>query len=154
MPGYVLAKTLSENGHVARGVCITENGSIKQIRELKQIMRIDGTVKYEDHGNWYEIDETSPVSMNFWGFTPAVFDYVEEGFTEFLKNSDTDLIKDEYYIPNVIDQGVKTGDFDCKVIHTSAKWMGVTYRSDKPDFEKFLNEKIASGEYPANLWSK
>lgn len=154
MPGYVLAKTLSDNGHVARGVCVTENGSIKQIRELKQIMRIDGVVKYEENGEWKEIDETSPVSMNFWGFTPAVFDYVEEGFTEFLKNPDTDLIKEEYYIPNVIDHGVKTSDFECKVIHTDAQWMGVTYRSDKPEFEKFLNAKIEAGEYPANLWGK
>lgn len=152
MPGYTLANTLSENGHVARGVCVTENGMIKTIREIKQIMRIDGIVKYEDDGEWKEIDENSSVSMNFWGFTPDVFQYLEGGFADFLKNPETNLLKDEYYIPSVIDTGVRAGDFKCKVIETPAKWMGVTYRSDKPAFLEFLNAKIASGEYPENLW--
>ena len=152
MPGYTLSNTLSENGHVARGVCVTENNLIKQIRELKKIMRIDGVVKYEDNGEWFEIDENSPVSMNFWGFTPDVFEYLEEGFIEFLRDPQTDLIKDEYYIPNIIDLGVRNNTFNCKVIDTQARWMGVTYRSDKPDFEAFLNAKIASGDYPQNLW--
>lgn len=153
MPGYTLSKTLSENGHVARGVCVTENGIIKQIREIKQIMRIDGVVKYEDNGEWLPIDENVPVSMNFWGFTPDVFKFVETGFANFLKNPDTDLIKGEYYIPNVIDEGVQTGEFACKVVETPAVWKGVTYRSDKPDFLEFLNAKIAAGEYPENLWA-
>ncbi len=152
MPGYTLSNTLSENGHVARGVCVTDNNLIKQIRELKKIMRIDGVVKYEDNGEWFEIDENSPVSMNFWGFTPDVFEYLEEGFIEFLRDPQTDLIKDEYYIPNIIDLGVRNNTFNCKVIDTQARWMGVTYRSDKPDFEAFLNAKIASGDYPQNLW--
>ncbi len=152
MPGYTLVNTLSDNGHVARGVCVTENGMIKNIREIKQIMRIDGVVKYEDNGEWIKIDENSPVSMNFWGFTPDIFKYLEGGFSDFLKDPNTDLLKDEYYIPNVIDNGVRAGDFNCKVIETPAKWMGVTYRTDKPAFLDFLNKKIASGEYPENLW--
>ncbi len=152
MPGYTLAKTLSENGHVARGVCITENGCIKKIREIKQIMRIDGVVKYEENGEWLPIDENLPVSMNFWGFTPDIFKYVEEGFANFIKDPETDLIKGEYYIPNVIDEGVSSGEFSCKVVETPAIWKGVTYRTDKPDFVKFLDEKIAKGDYPENLW--
>lgn len=152
MPGYILANTLSENGHVARGVAVTENGCIKQIREIKKIMRIDGKTEYEENGIWQPIDENSPVSMNFWGFTPAIFAYIEKGFSDFLRNPSTDLLKDEYYIPNVVDEGVRSGAFDCRVIHTGARWMGVTYRSDKPAFVEFLNAKIASGEYPENLW--
>lgn len=152
MPGYTLSNTLSENGHVARGVCATENGYITKIDEIKKIMRIDGVVKYEVDGEWKEIDENSPVSMNFWGFTPDIFDYVEEGFANFLRNPETNLITDEYYIPNVIHEGVSAGDFKCKVIETPAKWMGVTYRTDKPDFLKFLDSKIACGDYPENLW--
>jgi len=153
MPGYVLSNTLSSNGHVARGVCVTENGNIKHIRELKKIMRVDGVTKYEEKGEWHEIDENSPVSMNFWAFTPDIFKHVEEGFIEFLKNPETDLLTDEYYIPNVIDEGITKGEFECKVVHTDAKWMGVTYRSDKPEFESFLNSKIESGDYPADLWN-
>ncbi len=152
MPGYVLANTLSDNGHVARGVCMTENGCITHIRELKQIMRIDGIVKYEENGEWKEIDENAPVSMNFWGFTPDVFDYLEEGFAEFLRDPDTDLLKDEYYIPNIIECGITSNTFECRVIHTDAVWKGVTYRTDKPDFLAFLNAKIDAGEYPENLW--
>ncbi len=152
MPGYILANTLSENGHVARGVAVTENGCIKQIREIKKIMRIDGKTEYEENGVWKPIDENSPVSMNFWGFTPAIFAHIEKGFSGFLRNPDTDILKDEYYIPNVVDEGVRAGAFDCKVIHTGAKWMGVTYRSDKPTFVEFLNAKIDAGEYPENLW--
>ena len=152
MPGYTLSNTLSENGHVARGVCITENGMIKHIREIKQIMRIDGIVKYENNGEWKEIDENSPVSMNFWGFTPDIFDYLETAFVDFLRDSDTDLLKDEFYIPSVVDIGVSAGTFNCKVIDTPAKWMGVTYRSDKPAFEEFLKAKIAAGDYPEKLW--
>jgi len=153
MPGYTLANTLSENGHVARGVCVTENGIITNIREIKKIMRIDGKVKYEtENGDWVDIDEKSPVSMNFWGFTPDVFDYVETGFTNFLRNPAKDLTKDEYYITDIIDEGIKTNTFGCKVIDTPAKWMGVTYRTDKPDFLKFLDSKIQAGDYPENLW--
>ncbi len=153
MPGYTLSNTLSDNGHVARGVCVTKDDMITEIREIKKIMRIDGDVKYESGEEWISIDENSPVSMNFWGFTPAIFKYIENGFANFLRDPDTDLLKEEYYIPNVIDEGVRAGDFRCKVIETSAKWMGVTYRSDKPAFVEFLNKKIQDGEYPENLWN-
>lgn len=152
MPGYVLENTLSENGHVARGVCVTENGYIKSIREIKKIMRVDGTVKGEINGEWTEIDPKAPVSMNFWGFTPDIFRYTEKGFAGFLNDPSTDLIKEEYYIPDVIDEGISSGAFRCRVIHTSEKWLGVTYREDKPEFEKFIRAKIADGEYPEKLW--
>ncbi len=154
MPGYVLANTLSENGHVARGICEAENGFIKHIREVKKIMRVDGNTKFEENGEWKEIDENVSVSMNFWGFTPDVFKYVEEGFIEFLTNPKTDLLADEYYIPNVIENGVSKGRFSCRIIETDAKWMGVTYRSDKPSFEEYLNRKIEEGIYPKNLWGE
>ncbi len=153
MPGYTLVNTLSENGHVARGVCVTEDDKIKEIREIKKIMRIDGVVKYEDGENWIELDENSPVSMNFWGFTPDIFAHVESGFANFLRNPETNLITEEYYIPNVIDEGVRSGAFNCRVIETPEKWNGVTYRSDKEGFLEFLNAKIDNGEYPENLWA-
>ena len=153
MPGYTLSNTLSENGHVTRGVCATENGYIKSIREIKKIMRVDGSVKYQDGDAWVEIDENSPVSMNFWGFTPDIFNYIEKGFVEFLSNPNTDLLTEEYLIPNFMGDGISKGNFDCKVISTDAKWMGVTYRSDKPDFLKFLDSKIDSGDYPEKLWA-
>ncbi|MBQ9847961.1 MAG: nucleotidyltransferase [Clostridia bacterium] len=152
MPGYVLENTLSENGSVARGVCVTEDDHINHIREIKKIMRVDGIVKCEIDGEWSALDAKAPVSMNFWGFTPDIFAHTEKGFSAFLRNPSTDLINEEYYIPNVVDEGITSGEFKCKVIHTSAKWMGVTYKDDKPEFERFLKEKIDNGEYPENLW--
>jgi hypothetical protein len=153
MPGYVLKNTLSENGHVARGICIGENGKIKHIREIKKIMRVDGETKYEDNENWVSIDENSLVSMNFWGFTPDVFEYVEECFAEFLNDPNTNIITDEFYIPTVIEYGITHNKFDCRIIKTDAKWMGVTYRSDKPAFQEYLNGMIDNGLYPENLWA-
>ncbi len=152
MPGYILENTLSENGHVTRGVCTTENGMLTGIKETKKIMRVDGEVKSETDGEWKSLDAQSPVSMNFWGFTPDVFDYVEDGFANFLRNPDSDLLTGEYCIPDFIGEGIADGQFACKVIDTPAKWMGVTYRTDKPDFLAFLNSKIALGDYPDNLW--
>ena len=125
---------------------------IKYIKETKKIMRIDGQTKYEKDGKWLDIDEKSQVSMNFWGFTPDIFEHVEKGFAQFLKNPDTDLIKDEYYIPDVIEMGISEGAFNVKVIETNAVWKGVTYKTDKPAFMEFLDEKIEKGEYPENLW--
>ncbi len=153
MPGYILSSTLSDNGHVARGVCATENGYLKEIRELTKIMRINGDVKYEENGEWYSLDSASPVSMNFWGFTPDIFEFVEKKFVQFLSDPKSDLIKGEFYIPSVVDLGVQEGAFKCKVVETPAKWMGVTYKTDKPDFTAELNAKINAGIYPENLWA-
>jgi hypothetical protein len=153
MPGFVLKNTLSENGHVARGICKSENGYIKHIREIKKIMKVDAETKYEENGEWRAIDENSLVSMNFWGFTPDIFCYVEECFVDFLSDQKTDILTDEFYIPTVIEYGITNGKFDCRILKTNAKWMGVTYRSDKPAFQEYLNGMINDGLYPENLWA-
>ena len=153
MPGYVLKNTLSENGHVARGICESVDGRIRHIREVKKIMRMDGIVKYEENGVWKEVDENSLVSMNFWGFTPDVFRYVDECFVDFLNDPETNVLTDEFYIPTVIEYGISKGKFSCRIIKTDAKWMGVTYRSDKPAFQEYLNGMIEKGFYPENLWA-
>ncbi|MBR5285667.1 MAG: nucleotidyltransferase [Clostridia bacterium] len=153
MPGFILKNTLSENGHVARGICESENGYIKHIREIKKIMRVDGESKYEDNGEWKALDENSLVSMNFWGFTPDVFQYVEECFVDFLSDPKTDILTDEFYIPTVIEYGITNGKFACNILKTNAKWMGVTYRSDKPAFQEYLNGMVNEGLYPENLWA-
>jgi NDP-sugar pyrophosphorylase family protein len=153
MPGFVLKNTLSENGHVARGICKSENGYIKHIREIKKIMKVDAETKYEENGEWRAIDENSLVSMNFWGFTPDIFRYVEECFVDFLSDQKTDILTDEFYIPTVIEYGITNGKFDCQILKTNAKWMGVTYRSDKPAFQEYLNGMINEGLYPENLWA-
>ena len=152
MCGFVLKNTLSENGHVARGVCKTEKDMLIHIDERTKIQRNDGkTQYYTDETGWVDVDENSPVSMNFWGFDTEIFDEIEKREAHFLNNLKNPL-KDEYLLPNSV-QELMEGDFcDVTVLHTDAKWYGVTYRQDKEPVQKFINDQIAKGIYPEKLW--
>jgi len=154
MPGYILKNTLSNNGHVARGICKADkNGCLSNIVERKKIMRNDGIAQYCDKkGVWHDIDEDSIVSMNFWGFTPSVFEKLESGFTAFLTNPETDLINDEYLLATSIGEGISNKNCMVKVLCTSSKWFGVTYQEDKALVSGYLRDLINEGEYPENLW--
>lgn len=154
MPGYILKNTLSENGHVARGVCSADkNGFLSHIVERKKIMRNSGNVQFCDKKEvWHDIDENSIVSMNFWGFTPSAFGMLESGFESFLKNSETDLINDEYYLATVIGENIADNKCTVKVLETTAKWFGVTYKADKASVAGFIRALIDKGEYPNRLW--
>lgn len=154
MPGYVLKNTLSENGHVARGICKADKeGYLEHIVERKKIMRIGGVAQYADkNGNWHDIDEDSIASMNFWGFTPTVFDLLEKGFYNFLSNPETDLINDEYLLAPAVGEMITGKKASVRIISTSAKWIGVTYQADKPMVSNYIRELIEKGEYPENLW--
>lgn len=154
MPGYILNNTLSDNGHVARGICKTNKiGCLSNIVERKKIMRNDGIVQYCDKkGKWHDIDDESVVSMNFWGFTPSVFDRLESGFVSFLTNQETDLINDEYYLATAIGESISEKNCSVKVLCTTAKWFGVTYQADRDSVAGYLRELIDKGEYPKNLW--
>ena len=104
MVGFRVCNTLSENGSVARGVCATnENGMLTDVVERTEIMRVDGEICYKDeNGEWIGVGEQTPVSMNFWGFTPDYFKYSEEQFVDFLKEN-IDKPKAEFFIPLVVD---------------------------------------------------
>ncbi len=154
MCGFILKNTLSENGHVARGVCVEDaNGMLSAINERTKIQRIDGVTKYfEEEIGWTEVDENSVVSMNMWGFTPAIFREIESRETRFLDNLKNPM-KDEFLLPVTVGQVIDDDGADVKVLKTGAKWYGVTYHEDKEEVQNFIKSCIASGEYPEKLWS-
>lgn len=134
MVGYRLGNTLTENGTVSRGICEIENGYLRSITEECNL----------DKNCGIPLDTT--VSMNMWGLTPDVFEYVENDFKTFLANMQNPL-KDEFYIPTVINNMIHNRSFDIKVLQSGDKWYGVTYREDKKFVGDALTEKMEKGYY-------
>ena len=151
--GYQLANTLSEHGTVSRGVCeVDEKGNLVGIKERLKISRQNGVmVDEESETKKVELAEEVKASMNFWCFHPSVFNFIEKGFQVFLKEN-IDNPKAEYLIPFTADQWIKAGKGVIKVIPTSSKWFGVTYKEDAPVVQRSLNELVQRNQYPNNLW--
>lgn len=152
MVGYRMDKTLSENGSVSRGLCVTnEEGNLVDIDELTKITsETDGIFYYRDEDK-IPLKGNETVSMNFWGFHPSLFHYLEEGFVSFLKEKGREL-KSEFFIPKYVDELIKSGKTNVKVLTSDASWFGVTYQEDKPLVKARINELITSGRYPSKLW--
>jgi NDP-sugar pyrophosphorylase family protein len=152
--GYELAKTLSDNGTVSRGVCQVDGaGNLVSIAERTKIYEEGGKITYEEGDRKFEVPFDSKVSMNFWGFDPSVFGYIERLFAEFLKEQGKNS-KAEFFIPIIGDKFIKEGKGHIKVIPTGAQWFGVTYKEDAPEVQASLNGLIDKGEYPKSLWNK
>lgn len=155
MVGYVLRNTLTENGTVSRGKCITKNGMLDSITELTKIKTNGKDAQYlGEDGEWTDLSGDTIVSMNCWGLTPAIFPELEVGFVEFLSGEGGKAQKSEYYLPGAVDDIMHDGRCDVKVYPTTAEWYGVTYSEDKPSVVASIKALIDSGEYPAKLWSK
>lgn len=156
MVGFVIENTLTENGHVARGVCSVDGtGNLIDIHERTKIVKFGEETRYtEDDQNWITIPKKSIVSMNTWGFNQSFFKELEEGFPKFLENSKTNPLKAEYFLPTVVDDLIKAGKTDVKVLSTTDKWYGVTYQEDKPVVKKSIGDMVLSGIYPDNLWEE
>ena len=157
MVGFRVGNTLSESGSVSRGVCSTdEKGFLTTVVERTKIERkADGEVKYlEDDGEtWTAIPETTPVSMNFWGFTPDYFTYSQDYFKYFLGLESTKTnLKAEFFIPLMIDKLIKEGTATVEVLDTTSKWFGVTYPEDRPDTVAKIQKLIDDGVYPYRLF--
>lgn len=154
MIGFVIENTLTENGHVARGVCnVDEVGHLIDIHERTKIMKFGDETKYtEDDKSWIVIPQGSIVSMNTWGFNQSVFNELEENFPIFLKNSKENILKAEYFLPTIVDGLIKAGNADVKVLSTLDKWYGVTYQEDKPVVKKAIRDMVQSQKYPQSLW--
>jgi NDP-sugar pyrophosphorylase family protein len=150
--GYQLKKTLSENGSVSRGVCEADgDNNLISINERTSIYRNEqGKITYEDETGLHEVSEDSLVSMNFFGFSPAIFPIIEKQFQEFLAEN-MSKPKAEFFIPLVGDNYIKSGLGVIKVIPTDAQWFGVTYKEDAPGVQKSIDTRVQSGEYPNNL---
>ena len=150
--GYQLSKTLSENGTVSRGVCeVDSSDNLIGIVERIKVYREAGKIVYEEGENKTELHEDTPVSMNFWGFDPSVFDFIQKLFLKFLEENGEN-IKSEFFIPIIGDAFISDQNHKIKVINTSAQWFGVTYREDAPEVKKSIESLIESGAYPKKLW--
>ena len=154
MVGFILRNTLSEFGSVARGACrVGADGYLQGIAELTKIEKDGNGAKYTDAaGILHRLGGDEPVSMNMWGFTPALFPQLREEFIAFLQKSGKDE-KTECYIPLVVNNLTSTGRARCKVLRTTDAWFGVTYREDRPRVIESVRTLITRGEYPEKLWA-
>jgi hypothetical protein len=152
--GYQIDKTLSDYGSVSRGVCeVDAAGNMTEVNERTEVyFKEDGSVAYKDATGEHPLPNDKRVSMNFWGFTPAVFKQSEEMFKRFVEANENNP-KAEFFIPLVADELIKTGQAAFKVIPTASKWFGVTYKEDKPIVQASISALVENGTYPANLWA-
>lgn len=152
--GYQIDRTLSDYGSVSRGVCeVDDNGNMVEINERTEVYFTEGgKVAYKDATGEHPLPNDTRVSMNFWGFTPAVFKQSEPMFVDFVEKNEGNP-KSEFFIPLVADQLIKSGTASFKVVPTAAKWFGVTYKEDKPIVQESISNLVNSGVYPANLWA-
>ena len=156
MAGYKLANTVTENGHVTRGVCETdENGFLKEINERMRIQILPEGICYtEDDGEtWVRLADDNPVSMNFWGFPAEMIDEIKAGMEEFFETEvPKNPLKSEYLLPKSVDKLIKAGKATVRVLDCPDKWCGVTYKEDKETVKAELQSKKDKGEYPEKLW--
>ncbi|MFI3214270.1 MAG: sugar phosphate nucleotidyltransferase [Eubacteriales bacterium] len=156
MVGYQLQNTLTENGHVSRGVCtLDENSFLADINEKTRIEKHGEVAEYtEDDGvTWISLPDSTVVSMNMWGFTNSFLGELEERFIKFLeKDVPANPLKAEYFLPFVVDELLKEEKATAKVLTTVDKWYGVTYQEDKPVVMKAIKMLKDSGMYPDVLW--
>jgi UTP-glucose-1-phosphate uridylyltransferase len=152
MVGFYIKNTLSPYGSVARGWCDVQNGSLRRITERFNIERKpDGLIRYEEPGHLKVMQDHETVSMNTWGFTPGLFNFLEQGFIRFLERAGNEL-KSEYLLPELIDGMIKNGEISITVLPTEDQWMGVTYAEDKPQVMDGIRALVHRGVYPENLW--
>lgn len=151
--GYELARTLSANGTVSRGVCeVDENNNLVSISERTKIYAEGDKIVYEDAAGKHEVPYHSSVSMNFWCFDASIFKVSEDLFSTFLQEHGKEE-KSEFFIPIVADTYIKKGLGVVKVIPTSSQWFGVTYKEDAPGVQQSVDNLVNAGEYPSSLWS-
>ncbi len=152
MIGYYLKNTLTENGHVARGVCRTDSeGFLTGIDERTHIEKQgEKAVFTEDDGQtWTEVSMDSTVSMNMWGFSKSILQELEDGFVEFLKNDlPANPKKAEYFLPFAVDDLLAQGKASVQVLNSQDKWYGVTYKEDKEMVVNAISRLKKEGLYP------
>ncbi len=150
--GYTLSKTLSRHGSVSRGVCKADaDGNLVGISERTKIYWKGEKVFYEENGQEYEEDPNSPVSMNFWCFSPGIFKLSFELFESFVRSRGMEP-KSEFFIPIVADHFIHQKIGSIQIVGTDAEWFGVTYPDDAPIVEASISRLVASGAYPTKLW--
>lgn len=156
MVGYELHNTLTENGSVARGVCVVDNNNyLLTINERTRIEKHGNEAQYtlDDGETWVTLPKESLVSMNMWGFTASIMDELENRFVKFLKEDiPNNPLKAEYFLPFVVDELLQEKKATVTVLKTPDVWHGVTYKEDKPCVMAAIKKLKDSGMYPDILW--
>ena len=152
--GYKIGETLSDKGAVKRGVCMEQDGYLTKVIESKVEKQNDHVVCEPLNGSEsFNVELDHPVSMILFGLTPKVFSAIEEQMIEYF-NGDIDLETAEFLMPDVLDKMIERHQANIKVLETTSKWFGVTYREDLDNVKQMIKKKINDGEYPNNLWKK
>ncbi len=151
--GYKVINTLTENGAVKRGVIINENGDLKDIIECN-VKKVDNGVEAVplSGADTFYIEEDDLVSMNMLAFDPSLFDLIGESIDKFFEDNKKNMDKCEFLLPDILDMANKEGKKSIKVIETSAKWYGVTYKEDTDSVRTAIKGLVEEGKYPNNLW--
>jgi hypothetical protein len=154
MVGYLLENTVTEHGYVARGICTVDpRGYLVEIHERTRIESFDDAIKYtEDGQHWVEVPRGTIASMNMWGFTPGFFDELEARFPLFLEANSHNLLKAEFFLPEVVGELIREGRATVKVLPANERWFGVTYQEDRPRVKQAVQDLIHRGVYPERLW--
>ena len=155
MAGFILKNTLSENGAVTRGICETnESGYLTAVHETHNIVKTAEGAAVEHQEGLTPVDPESYVSMNMWGLTPEFVQLLEDGFREFFQNtSKENILKAEYLLPIYIDELLQAGKVSVKVLDSSDRWFGVTYKEDKDYVIESFGKLIDAGVYQEELFS-
>ena len=156
MVGYQLGNTVTENGHVARGICTEdENHYLQKVVEHTHIEKMGADARYtdDDGATWTEVPGSTIVSMNLWGFSAGFISEAKARFAAFLDKALVENpLKGEYFLPSVVSQLLDENRARVKVLRSADKWYGVTYQDDKPVVVQAIADKTAAGLYPDNLW--
>ena len=148
MVAFKLLNTLSDHGGVSRGVCEVKDNHLSNIIETHDIIREGNEIKSSGK---FSLAGDEFVSMNMWGFTPKLFEYLNEGFSKFLSKHSNEL-KSEYLIPSVVNDLIKKEEEQVQVLKSNASWFGVTYKEDKPFVMSQILKLIENGSYPSLLF--
>ena len=157
MVGYRLKNTVTDNGHVARGICdLNDAKELVAVHERTRIEKRNGGIAYseDDGATWTEVDPETLVSMNMWGLTPEFLDVLEQGFKEFFeKEVPGNPLKAEYLIPIFIGELLEQGKMSVKVLKTNDTWYGMHYHEDVAAVKGSFKEMLENGVYKADLFS-
>ncbi len=154
MVGYVLENTLTENGTVTRGVCESIDSQLQSIVEIQKIRKVGESAEFEVSDEWQKCEDGTLASMNYWGFTPKIFEQCQGVFNDFIVKGVIDNpLKCEHVIPTAIATLLGEKELNIKVMSTNDKWFGVTYADDKPFVVENIQKYKDDGLYPFDLWA-
>lgn len=158
MVGYKLGNTVTDNGHVSRGICETnEAGELTGVQERTKIEKREEGIVYldDDETTWVPVSSDVTVSMNMWGFTRSFLKEIKDGFPAFLdKGLKENPMKCEYFLPSVVSRLLEEGRASVAVLKSADKWYGITYKEDKPVVVRAVQNMKDEGLYPEHLWEE